>query len=151
MNKKIVCIVFLLISVSVMGQRKFDKEKIKALKVAFITDRLALSSEEAKEFWPLHAEFENKMMAIRHEQHKNIRKKIEHADQLSNEQANTLFKKFLALEKERLLVTETYFKKFSKVLSPVKALQLLKINEDFKRKLLRQYGKRHKRVEKPQE
>ncbi len=36
-------------------------EKIEALKIAFITQKLELSSEEAQKFWPVYNQYENEM------------------------------------------------------------------------------------------
>ena len=36
-------------------------EKIQALKIAFITQKLALSSDEAQRFWPVYNQYENEI------------------------------------------------------------------------------------------
>ena len=41
---------------------KEKREQIKALKVAFITNELSLTSEEAAAFWPLYNAYDNKQM-----------------------------------------------------------------------------------------
>mgnify|MGYP003543622097 CR=1 FL=1 len=53
-TKRIVTIaIFLLGTLTFYGQNKFDKDKIKALKVAYITEHLDLTSKEAEIFWPI--------------------------------------------------------------------------------------------------
>ncbi len=42
------------------GQNRPDKDKIKSLKIAFITERLDLSTKEAQTFWPIYNEYEEK-------------------------------------------------------------------------------------------
>ena len=39
-------------------------EKIQALKIAFITQKLGLSSEEAQRFWPVYNQYENEMKSL---------------------------------------------------------------------------------------
>lgn len=41
------------------------KEKIEALYVAFITKELNLTATEAQQFWPVHAEFNREVMAVK--------------------------------------------------------------------------------------
>ncbi len=41
------------------------KEQIKSMKVAFITNELALTPDEASKFWPLFNAFEDKQQEIR--------------------------------------------------------------------------------------
>ena len=60
MNKITIAKIFLLASTSVMSQQYSKKEKIqrlKAQKVAFITNRLELTSNEAQLFWPVYNDF----------------------------------------------------------------------------------------------
>ncbi|MEB8347550.1 hypothetical protein OO010_15985, partial [Flavobacteriaceae bacterium KMM 6898] len=65
-NKNIATLVLLLlITVVSFAQDRPDREKIKALKVAFITERLDLSSKEAQLFWPIYNEHEANMDALR--------------------------------------------------------------------------------------
>src|SRR5574340_591376 len=40
-------------------------EKIQALKIAFITQKLQLTSSEAEKFWPIYNEYENEINALR--------------------------------------------------------------------------------------
>ena len=65
---KILSLLITFISLNVIAQdgpiiRK-KKEQIKALKVAFITNELELTSNEATKFWPLFNAFEEKQQEI---------------------------------------------------------------------------------------
>ena len=39
-------------------------EKIEALKIAFITQKLELTSDEAQKFWPIYSQYENDMKQL---------------------------------------------------------------------------------------
>lgn len=39
-------------------------EKIQALKIAFITQKLELTAEEAKKFWPVYGQYENDIRSV---------------------------------------------------------------------------------------
>ena len=39
-------------------------EKIQALKIAFITQKLELTSDEAQKFWPIYSQYENDMKQL---------------------------------------------------------------------------------------
>ena len=52
--------------------RKGMKDKIRTLKVEFITDKLDLSSGEAEKFWPIYNAFEKAYMELRHEKLKGL-------------------------------------------------------------------------------
>ena len=54
-NKFIFPILFLLMaSISFAQGFRDKKEKVKALKVAYITEQLDLTTEEAQKFWPIY-------------------------------------------------------------------------------------------------
>ena len=68
-TSKLLTIFFLMItSISIAQPRlKEKKEKIKALKIAYITEELELTSEEASKFWPLFNAYEDKQRELRQE------------------------------------------------------------------------------------
>ena len=51
--------------------RKEKKEQLKALKIAYITEELQLTPEEAARFWPVFNAFEDKQREIRKQKLKN--------------------------------------------------------------------------------
>lgn len=141
--KKIATIAILLFSTMFYGQKKPDWDKIKSLKIAFITERLDLSSSEAQSFWPLYNEYEDGRQALREREHHQIRNKIRDADKLSEKEAATLLEQYLDFEEEEEELDQTFLKKAAKVISAKKALLLLRSEEDFKRQLIRQYHQKH--------
>ncbi len=46
------------------GNADKKAEKIQALKIAFITEKLSLTSEEAQRFWPVYGQYENDMKSL---------------------------------------------------------------------------------------
>ena len=57
--KRLIPILVLLIGLSGYAQRDGRmNERIKAQKVAFITEKLSLTAEEAQQFWPIYNAFE---------------------------------------------------------------------------------------------
>ena len=66
-NKTILIILFFL-SISSFAQQGMNekKEQIKALKVGFITNELALTTEEASKFWPIYNAFDDKQFELKH-------------------------------------------------------------------------------------
>ena len=42
-----------------------QQEQLKALYVAYITDELKLTPEEAQQFWPVHTAFDNELKAVK--------------------------------------------------------------------------------------
>lgn len=141
--KKTILVAILLISSLSFGQNHPDREKIKSLKVAFITERLDLSSKEAQAFWPVYNEYEKNREALRQKERTQIRRKIKSADELSEKEAADLLEKYISFEDEEEALDKAFLKKVSGVISAKKTLLLLRSEEEFKRRLIKQY--RHKK------
>ncbi|MGB6150633.1 MAG: hypothetical protein WBG48_01465 [Pricia sp.] len=143
-NIKIAIVLFmLLISSQFFAQHKPDKDKIKSLKVAFITERLDLTSKEAQTFWPVYNEYEEKREAMREREHTQIREKIRNSENLSEKEASDLIKHYLRFEEEEEELDKNFIESICKVIPAKKTLLLLRAEYEFKKQLLKQY--RHKK------
>ena len=149
MNKKthIFTLVFVLfISMQMFAQEKRGGSKrIKALKVSYITEKLALTSEEASKFWPIYNKFEKERYKLYHVERTNMKKKINGLggiDNLTENQAEAFTKDMLSLEK---LVYETnvrYQNALKKVISYKKMVKLQMTERDFNRQMMKRYRSR---------
>ncbi len=143
-KKRIIIVALLLFATALTyGQRRPDKEKIKSLKVAYITERLSLTSDEAQAFWPIYNAHEEKMQSFRGKERSQIYSKIKDMESLSNTEVENLLQDLIALEKEKQLVREQFLKDIQKVISAKKTFLLLKSENGFKRRLLQQYRQKH--------
>lgn len=136
---KLILIAFLCCMTSSFAQRSENREKIKSLKVAFITDRLELSAKEAQQFWPVYNEYEDKREALRQKERTQIKSKIRDAAALTEKEAEELLKQFLSFEEEEEELDRSFLKEISKVITAKKTLLLLRSEEEFKRQLIKQY------------
>ncbi len=136
---KLILIAFLCCMTLSFGQRTENREKIKSLKVAFITDRLELSAKEAQQFWPVYNDYEDKREALRQKERTQIKSKIRDAAALTEKEAEELLKQFLSFEEEEEELDRSFLKEISKVITAKKTLLLLRSEEEFKRQLIKQY------------
>ena len=85
-NFKLIAISLFLIALNAKAQTETKKDKIKVLKVAFITNELSLTTDEAVKFWPVFNVFEAKQKEIRSTRSKNFLNKMsdEDLDKLSD-------------------------------------------------------------------
>lgn len=134
-----IVLVSLLTSSLFYAQHKPDKDKIKSLKVAFITERLDLSSKEAQTFWPVYNEYEEKREAMRVREHTQIREKIRNSENLSEKEAAELIKHYLRFEEEEEELDKNFIESIGKVIPAKKTLLLLRSEYEFKKQLLKQY------------
>lgn len=144
--KKILLTLVLFASTIFYGQEKHNHERIKSLKIAFMTEKLDLSSNEAQAFWPIYNEYQEKKEALRQKERTEIREKIKKSNELSEKEAQILLKKYLSFEDEEKKLDKTFLEKVNKVISAKKTLLLLRSEREFKRQLIKQY--RQKRGQK---
>ena len=143
-NKNILTIILLLSTTFlVFGQRKFDKDKIKSLKVAYITERLDLTSTEAQAFWPIYNAHQEQMEAFRERELVQIYGKLRDMESLSDKESEVLFENLLLLEREKHEAKQKFLRDMQKVLSAKKTFLLLKSERGFNRRLLQQYRQKY--------
>ncbi len=145
MNKKLYIIVLLLFQVGVVCAQRPGRDRIKTLKVAFITERLALTSVEAQNFWPVYNAHEKKLETIRRKERLQLRSKIGLVQDLSEKESSALLAEYLSIQNEKHDAERAYIADLKEALPPKKILLLLKAEEDFKKRLLQQYRKRQGR------
>lgn len=142
--KKLLPIFLLLISLNVVAQKN-NRERIKALKVSFITERLDFSEKEAQQFWPIYNDYEQKMAQIRHHEIKEIRKDIkENIETMSDVQATELIDRLKKAENKSHELRMAFGDKLSGIISPKKIILLKLAEDDFKKKMFEEYKKRRK-------
>lgn len=137
MNSKILLILLLLISLAAKGQNPSENttDRLTAARVAYITNRLNLNTNQAQQFWPLFNEFE----AARKKVRKQIRQlKVEsHVLDGTDEEIKNDLKKLLALRQEELDLEKTYVERFLKVLSPKQLAEYYRAEKEFTRMLVK--------------
>ena len=131
----------LLFSLSTFAQRP-DKEKIKALKIAHITEQLDLTEKEAQDFWPIYNANEEAEDKLRDE---SFGGRKEHTtNDISESEAKSLLLKMLDIKKKKQELDTKYINDLLKILPAKKVLTLMKSNRSFKHKMIEQFKRRHK-------
>lgn len=117
-----------------------DNDKIRALRVAFITERLDLSSQEAERFWPVHNEFHKQMRELQDERRKLMMETKE--EDLTEAQLEANVQKSFDLEEKSIALKRKYHEEFKKVLPLQKVAALYGTEMEFQRRVLEELHKR---------
>ncbi|HEY4147576.1 MAG TPA: hypothetical protein VGM41_01540 [Chitinophagaceae bacterium] len=115
--KKLLLVILIAFGFTLKGfsqdtSRPKDGQRLEALKIAYLTKRLDLSSEEAQRFWPVYNKYTEEIRAIRRDQRQNNLTELEAEDRILN-------------------VRKKYNGEFSRVLSPQKADNFFRSEKDF--------------------
>ncbi len=147
MKRLIIPILTLFLCFNTHGQRDGKmQERIKAQKVAFITERLDLSPEEAQNFWPIYNAFENKTNSIRHNDLKEIRETMRRGN-LSESEAKQILVQFMAVEDKLHEAKRKLIKDLIKVIPPQKIIQLKASEDAFNKKLMKMLQQRREKMQ----
>lgn len=147
MNKKILFyLLIFLCSFSLTAQKnKESRDKIKALKIAYLTEQLNLTTTEAQKFWPIYNSFDKKQREIRYRNRGEIKKLVSEKgsiDKIDDKEAERLILAKLNNDKDLYLAQKEFVYQLKNIISHKKILKLQIAEMEFGRKLMRKYRER---------
>ncbi len=134
-------IIFLPRSLS-YGQPENYMDKIESIRIAFFTERLDLTTEEAQKFWPVYKDFSNRREKINEDRRLLFRYIMKNGDFLSDKEINESLDKYLNLSKEETSLNEVFNQKFLNILPPKKVIKIYITENQFKAYILNQIKER---------
>ncbi|MDR0544628.1 MAG: hypothetical protein LBG30_04705 [Odoribacteraceae bacterium] len=112
------------------------RKEFEAQKVAFFTQEMKLTPDEATKFWPLYNEMQDKIR----EASKPVWGLHEKAADLSDEQARTNIETILQVEESVLKIRGEYYRKIMREISARKVWLMLDAERNFHRQLVKRIG-----------
>ena len=124
-----------------------NRERIKMVKISFISNALDFTPKEAQLFWPVYNLHSDKIAKLKFSlgkgSHRTI-KSIGNIDSISDKKAQEVLNKMLLLEENVLAERKAMFKALLKILPAKKVLKLQKVERNFNKKMLLEFGKRRR-------
>ena len=119
-------------------QTKSDKEQeIKSQKIAFFTDKIGLTPDEAQVFWPIYNDYWAKKNKIITDRKDKMTYFADHAENLSNDEMIKYADQYIRYEMELAELLDEYHKKFKKILPIEKVMKIYLADYEFKTYLLK--------------
>lgn len=149
MKRLIIPVLLLMFCFSAWAQagEKQMQERIKAQKVAFITERLDLSSKEAQAFWPIYNAFEDKTNTMRQNDLKEVRQKMRRGN-LSEAEAQEILDQFMRVEDKLHEAKKQLVRDLGGAIAPQKIIALKSAEDAFNKRLLQMLQQRREKMEK---
>lgn len=116
------------------------RDKIQAARVAYITDQLELTPEEAEKFWPIYREFSKKRIEIR-QQLRDSKKNPDPTKTTEQNEKELVDQQFDVKQKE-LNLEKDYSGRLLKVISAQKLRTLPEAERRFRQMILEQIQRR---------
>ncbi|WP_421938618.1 hypothetical protein [Pedobacter sp.] len=138
---------FLMISLpSMLWAQRPKPGEIESLKIAFFTQKLDLSPEEAKIFWPIYNDMQAEQNALRKERFQKMIsfKKTTEIDNLTDAQIQSLITNEFDMRQKDLNLEKKYYNRLKSSL-PIKTVgKFYRAQEAFKRELLDRFKGRQR-------
>jgi hypothetical protein len=109
-------------------------QKIQNAKIAFITEKLNLTSDQAQRFWPVYNQYDAERLALKEKSH-TLR--TSNFDAMSEAELRTALNNRFSWRQEELDLDKFYMDKFLKVISVRQLATLYRSEREFMRVLLK--------------
>lgn len=117
-------------------------EEIKAQKVAYITQKMGFTPEEAQKFWPVYNQYDKELQAARKEMREYHRALRKSGTEMTEAEATQLIDKEISTRQKELDTRRKYSVEFKKNLGAVRTVKLYEAERDFNKELLKRLRER---------
>ncbi|MDF7812019.1 Spy/CpxP family protein refolding chaperone [Hymenobacter sp. YC55] len=121
------------------GGRQGRMSQIENAKIAYITEKISLTQDQAQRFWPVYNEYSAKRRELYHTMRKL---RVDDESALTDAQVKENLTKALALRQQEVDLEKDYFNKFQKLLSIRQVGKLFQAERQFTKEVLRRVADR---------
>ncbi|MBI2967143.1 MAG: hypothetical protein HYY40_04945 [Bacteroidetes bacterium] len=114
-------------------KKQEQKERMNVQKIAFITNSLQLTPEEAQKFWPVYNEYENNRENLQKSHRDGMQKLKKEPTQMTEKDYDAMVEAELSLRQRLLDLKKQYYQKFKTILPASKAVKLFEAEKTFRR------------------
>ncbi|GGK79929.1 Spy/CpxP family protein refolding chaperone [Rufibacter glacialis] len=114
-------------------ERKARIEKIESAKIAFITDKINLTGDQAQRFWPLYQEYDRRKNELRQ---KSRSYRDESLSNLTDEQIEAGLQTRLSIRQRELELDKEYMDKYLRIITPRQLALFYRSEREFTKLLL---------------
>lgn len=135
--KHIISILLLILCINItFAQTDAKKDKIDALRAAFISKKVNFTTQETQSFWPLYNEMNDKLDAARKTFRLQYNSKTNY-DFATDKEAEAYLAAELNLKQKEFEIYRDYYEKFKKILPVKKVADVRRAEDDFKKEIIK--------------
>lgn len=139
--------VALLIVPGILTAQNQDRmERLQAQKVAFFTERLQLTPEEAQHFWPVYNDYQQKKNELNRAKRQILQEINQNFSSMDDKELESLSDRFVGYDLQLAELQQQYHQEFKKVLPIRKVVRLYQVEQQFTTFLLRQIQNRRQNL-----
>lgn len=140
MKRVLLIILFCLCIQNTYAQDGERRKKIKAYKIAFLTEKLDLTATEAEKFWPVYNQYHEDPNHEFSQKRRQLKKRINEVngvENLSDTECSQIIKQMKGLEEMRHKNRTKFHQLIAEFLPPKKILKLRIAEHEFNKTLMR--------------
>ena len=146
MYRIIISIILFFISLQIEAQPERERrtvarrvvlgDQVQVERIAYFTEKIGLTPEEAQLFWPIYNEMDKKRTTLFDERALIMRKFVDESAKMSDRQIDEQLKRLVAIQQQEMALPAEYDAKFRKVLPARKVMNLYVAEMGFRNYLL---------------
>ena len=110
------------------------RERVESAKIAYLTDKMNLTTEQAQKFWPLYNEYEAKRRELLKTYRSGYKENVE---DLSEQEAKARIETMFTTRERELALEKEYAGKYMRVISNIQLVKLYRGEREFTKLLLK--------------
>jgi Spy/CpxP family protein refolding chaperone len=112
-------------------------EKFRSMKIAFFTERLELTPQEAEKFWPLYNDHEKKKREVSRYRHFRPRNMSEQLADMTDQEAEEMVDEMMEARKKEVQLAAAFHEDLKEILPPKKVMKFYITEIQFREYMLR--------------
>jgi hypothetical protein len=138
----VVLIVMMILSSLRVSAQNPNLEKLNSYKIAFFTQKLNLTSQEAEKFWPLYNDYQDRKNKIQVERVQMTRTVVQNGANMSDKELTELGDKYFGLEIKEADLSKEFYNNMKGTLPPLKIFKFYQAENQYKLVLLNELQER---------
>jgi len=122
------------------GKKKFE-EKLNSMRIAFITQKLDLSADEAKAFWPIYDAYTAERRSLRKDK-RDAQSRTPKS--ITADEAEEMIEGSFENDAKEIELRKKYYDQLKAVIPVEKVAKLAKVEREFRKKILKAAKERRK-------
>lgn len=116
------------------GSPQDRRENVESAKIAFLTDKMGLTTEQSQKFWPVYNEYETKRRELIKAYRSGYREDV---DQLSEQEAKARVDGLFNMREKELELEKEYVARYQRIISYNQIIKLYRSEREFTKLLLK--------------
>lgn len=130
----------------IQAQSEPETSRVKDAKIKFFNEKLNLTPDESKKFWPVYNDYQSRKNKLTSERKNIMNYYLENSSNMTSAEISESLDRYIKIQKEETLLLEQYNEKFKQILADEKVLKIYITEIQFRNYLLKQLRTRQEKM-----